>query len=192
MKVLIAMTVLILASLRCGQAEGKIYTWTDASGVTHFSTTQATENAKPAKLPPLQKEKFDLADIKLKTCDAHGGIDCSKGADTDGSVICLDAFDGAAARYQFHCLAAQLTVNEVNFDPKAQVLSVYVRNTKGVLAEKPLVFYTTPQRERVTLQGPTEIAAHGGELFELKGAALKGITKAPSSGEFEVRCDNCG
>lgn len=34
-------------------------------------------------------------------CSGHNGVDCAAGADSDGSVICVDGWKGSSAQY--HC-----------------------------------------------------------------------------------------
>ncbi|OVE79912.1 hypothetical protein BVY02_01900, partial [bacterium J17] len=66
----------------------------DESGKTHYSSNENSD-AKAAELPKLERENIDerIAKIKSKTppsCVNRGGVDCSRGADSDGRVICRD------------------------------------------------------------------------------------------------------
>ncbi len=91
----------------------RVYTWTDSSGQTHYSTAPATANASPAKLPELRKESIDrkIAGIKASTpdtCEGHGGIDCAQHSDTDGSVVCTDGYPDAVLLFSEHCVEARI------------------------------------------------------------------------------------
>ena len=90
-----------------------IYRWTDEAGNTHYSTTPDDPRAKSQALPELRHENIDANIRKLQSetpesCDHHGGPDCSRGADADGSVVCLDGYRGAKLPFQFHCMEARL------------------------------------------------------------------------------------
>ncbi|MDE2148792.1 MAG: DUF4124 domain-containing protein [Gammaproteobacteria bacterium] len=52
----VSLLVIGVFSLAAGAGAGadQIYRWVDANGVVHYSDKPATQNAKPATLPPLQ------------------------------------------------------------------------------------------------------------------------------------------
>ena len=75
-------------------ALAQVYSWTDANGKTHYSTTPRSKGDKPKDLPVVQRENIDskIKTIRAtapETCQTHGGIDCGRIDDRDGSVICM-------------------------------------------------------------------------------------------------------
>ena len=55
MRILILLLSLVLAS--AAVAKDEVYKWVDDKGVVHYTDKPPTENAQPAKLPPLQTYK---------------------------------------------------------------------------------------------------------------------------------------
>jgi hypothetical protein len=117
-------------------AADEIHTWTDSAGRVHYSNNNQ-QGSKPATLPKIKRENIDkrIESIKLstpKSCLKHGGVDCSKGPDQDGSVVCLDGYLESALPFQFECLAVKLSYR-MKFDPtNSNQLSISVRNLSSV------------------------------------------------------------
>ena len=93
--------------------EETVYKWMDSSGKTHYSNNPSQNESEAIALPEVGRyssaNKIQrLKDSTPPTCTSHGGIDCSRGEDVDGSVICYDGFDGSSLSYQVHCNSVRL------------------------------------------------------------------------------------
>lgn len=196
----------------------QIYQWKDASGKVHFSTSPDHSNADASKLPELRRENIDdrIQAIKAQTpqtCIRHGGVDCAKGADTDGSVFCLDGFDKAILPFRFECLEArlqaeflleldgkdeQLVPHSRNLSRKYQGekgkgLQINLRNISGVAAKEMRAEISCARRQHFQALGPDEVPAYGNASYSF---LFKDNNLAPSLAEIEkceykVNCVNC-
>lgn len=118
-RLLLASILSIIFAISLADAQS-VYKWTDADGNVHFSTSAPNPNAAPAALPELRRESVDARIEQLKattpaTCSQHGGVDCSRGADFDGSVVCFDGFSDAILPFRVHCSEARLRITEYRF-----------------------------------------------------------------------------
>ncbi len=119
-------------------ADSEIYSWVDSSGVKHYSTKSKKKSDTPIKLPFLVKENISLKIKKIrekakKTCEPHGGIDCSLKKDKDGSVICEDGFRDSLEPFIFHCLETKLKPNSITLiDKKNKQRTFAFSNTKDL------------------------------------------------------------
>jgi len=196
----------------------QIYQWKDSAGQTHFSTSPDHSHADASKLPELRRENIDerIQSIKSQTpqtCLRHGGVDCSKGADSDGSVYCLDGFDKAVLPYRFECLEARLQAEFLlefesgenslvphsrNLERKysgriPKGLQINIRNLSGVDAKQLTAEVTCARRQHLAATGPNEIAAYGNASYSVVFAdnrlspSLAEIEKC----EYKVNCTNC-
>lgn len=197
----------------------EVYTWTDEEGRTHFSTEPGAAQAKKADLPQLDKEDIDerIKAIKERTpesCEQHGGEDCSRGPDIDGSVICLDGYRDAVLPYRFHCLETRLEsrVNiffEGSEEPEqltnenlrtlsrraVSEIRITVRNTTAVPARKVLVIAKVGDftvRDLPTV-GPEEVEPFGLADYTV---ALASESRPLNVNELRslrvrIRCENC-
>lgn len=166
-----------------------IYSWKSADGVVHYSS-KPQPGAKKANLPKITKE-VGTDQVALKSCDKHGGIDCSAGADGDGSVLCRDGFKDAAARFTFTCQSARLEFVEAAFDSKNGEHKVYIRNSKPVPAKRVAVIYQEKLFTPTKLSGPTEIAPYETGEFLLKNKVGMEFP-VPSAKSLVLACNNCG
>ena len=72
MRILILLLSMVLAS--SAVAKDEVYKWVDEKGVVHYTDKPPTDNAKPAKLPPLQTYKGGTApDLKRYDKPTKGG-----------------------------------------------------------------------------------------------------------------------
>ena len=165
-----------------------IYKWTDAKGETHYSTKAPSQDAKPATLPTVKKEKLNPGSGLPQGCANHGGMNCAAGPDTDGSVICLDSFRDAVNRFNFSCLEARLEITEIKEKVPGTEFSVFIRNTRGVEVQEPVVTYESQYREKITLSGPAKVDPYGVEEFKL--TIRPGLSK-PTAANLTVSCLNC-
>ncbi|MCB0358831.1 MAG: DUF4124 domain-containing protein [Bdellovibrionales bacterium] len=200
---------------------GDIYTWTDSEGRVHFSTSPHSPGAKRADLPELQHEDLDekIQAIRESTppnCLDHGGIDCSAGPDSDGSVVCLDGFREALLPHRFACSEADLSVTEVFIvDNDGQVVSeleradalapvadeqwknyalvLSLRNNSAVAAAGMEVAFALPGREFSPATGPEGVPAYGAAEYRLPLAGLKNLVnlRQIAKTDYKVRCTNC-
>ncbi len=169
----------------------EIYKWVTPDGVTHYSSKKADERASLAKLPPINRGDYKIASISGATCDKHGGVNCQAGQDVDGSVICFDGFDGASARFSFHCSSPKLRISDISDPDAIGRVSVFVRNDKSVLADAPTVTFTTGEGAKLNLKGPKEIPPFQMAEFTMISGAIAKSGQKPSSSQFNVTCKNC-
>ncbi len=195
---------------------GKLYSWTDEKGKVHFSNTPRNSDAQPAALPAIGRENIDqkirtLKDSTPENCVRHGGIDCARGADSDGSVICLDGYREAVMPFQFECLEARL---QGQFDvmlgaesiPKSRNfarrldgraptgLRLSLRNLTGVAAFGIEVEFKFGHRNLHRAKGPERIEPYGSADYVLSFAEigmLPNLLQIEQS-EYKVTCTNCG
>lgn len=169
-----------------------IYKWVDPNGGVHFSSKKPFEGATPASLPEITRGDFQSAMKKGFTCDKHGGIACQSGADKDGSVICVDGFKDASARFTFQCSSPKLIVSDISeLSPNGE-FKVFVRNSRSVNAKAPKVEFHLPDDKVVALKGPTEIEAYGmGEFTYASQPDIK-LTSKPKEAQLILNCANCG
>jgi len=208
---------LILAILFSGIAHAdNIYKWTDAEGRTYYSTSPKGKDDVPANLPELGRENINGSIDKIRStippnCGSHGGIDCTSGADVDGSVICVDGFRDAQVPFRFHCLESVLEAelsstlhpkdssaplasrkDLTRLGPRAKSFEISVRNNSGVKAIGVSVELTKDDTA-VTFEGPKSIKPYGiGDYvlvrsnipFRLNSKTLEEI-------RFQISCSNC-
>lgn len=218
---------LLLTGLPLAKAE-EIYQWTDKQGKVLFSTSpvppsQGHSSKKvAAKLPPLFRENLSAKIQQLKyntpaTCNSHGGLDCSQGADSDGSVICLDGFRGSKQPFNFSCLETKLKVSDFSLiyskpgTPSkaesvpvkklsslsethflAKALRISIRNTAGVKA-KDVQIKVKVGNKLLKAQGEDHIPPYGANDYEVNLSNLKYklFTRDISKASYRLRCKNC-
>lgn len=195
-----------------------IFKHVDASGKITYSTTPEHSGQKPVELPKVQRENTNqrletLKQSSLVTCERHGGIDCSRGTDNDGSVICTDGFRDAAPFFDRNCLEAKLQLSPLrfetsegkrltfkqlfqpqNFSEKQELLSsnISLRNLSSVEAQEVHV---------VLPIGADDIVAAGPEKVEPYGIADYTLTVKRElllkrklmlfEPQLKVTCKNC-
>lgn len=202
-----------------GTAQSTVYRWVDEEGRVHFSTDPAAAaRGKPADLPRLQKENLDsrIESIRSSTprsCEQHGGEDCTRGADQDGSVICLDGYRDAVLPFRFHCMEARLQTDLLvlvadssdfikhggsnlarRLEGKTPMgLQLNVRNLSGVKALDVHVELLLPGSGPRQIPGPPDIDAHGSADFMLPFTELRARPTVDQIAKvrYRVRCTNC-
>lgn len=127
-------------------------------------------------------EKYDdpLKNIPI-TCRNHGGIDCAKGADTDGSVFCVDGNSDSEQEFSEECSTARIVIlsEEIQGDEKV----IAIRNMTGVKAIGVVVYITKLDRTQTKYHGPSEIEPFG--VAEYRG-------RKPTQYETQsFNCENC-
>jgi len=171
-------------------AGAEVYTWVDEKGITHFTSEKPTKNAKPADLREIMKGEVKLGEGG-ESCERRGGINCQAGPAEDGSVICYDGFEGASARYLFHCSSPRLRVSNISDVDDFGRFTVMVRNTNSVEAQEPKLIFKLDSRTEFELEGPDLIEPFGIGEFQfappLKPADPIEVTKS----QIVVRCKNC-
>lgn len=173
-------------------AADPVYKTTSKNGAVTYSSKPPTKDAKPVDLPEIMRGEVKLTETKLATCDKHGGVNCSAGPDSDGSVICLDGFKSASARFRFTCNSPKLEISDVSDLAPDGSFTVFVRNTKSVAAQKPSVSYTAPDGKQVKIKGPDTIDGFGVAEFH---STVTGTTEAPAKrltmADLNLSCANC-
>ncbi len=204
--------------LTIAAADDKIYSWTDGSGKRHFSTSPSNTKAKATSLPRLEKEDLDGRIDKIKSetpinCGQHGGVDCDAGADSDGSVICLDGFRSAVLPFRFSCLEARVKSEMLLFYDEAEVgvrhsvstaransrrklreIRINVRNDSAVAAFGLEVSLEVPGRQKMIrkLDGPAKVEPYGLADYTMSFGTELPVTVYQVSGlKHRVRCENC-
>lgn len=166
-----------------------IYEWIDSKGVKHYSTYDRPEGSRKAELAPIKRVPITTNPKLLKSCIKHGGNDCAKGADEDGSVICRDGFRESGARFIFSCSTSKLVVTEVKKNDDGKI-AVYVRNEAPVKARGTFVLLRNGKL-KTKIQGPMELGPH--ELGEFSMDPPRASVKAElTPNDFEADCVNCG
>jgi len=201
----------------------QVFKWTDAQGKTYYSTQPRNPNDSPTKLPYVQKENIDkrIQKIKLDTppnCLNHGNEDCSKGPDTDGSVICSDGYRDAVLPFRFYCLETKLRAEmflladkakkRISFsksaipkDPtKLHGIEIAVRNTTSVAAQKVIVEFHIPEPntagmriQELRASGPEKIEPYGLASYTLvfNHSAYRLRQRELRQGRYKISCHNC-
>ena len=188
--IIITLIIVISAPMQ-GEAD-PIYAGTSSSGKSQLFTSKPKEGFEKAELPPIIREDTKKkAESTLKSCGNHGGIDCERGADTDGSVICFDGFKESLERYNFSCKEAKLSILKVEVEKKSHELIVFIRNLSSVAAQKVSISRKSSDGKVVRFSGPDKIA--GFQSGEFRAAIQEGevIDKIVSNDNILVQCLNC-
>ena len=168
-----------------------VYRIETADGSVSYTSKPPSQGAKPAKLPEITKGEFKIADSNKKSCEKHGGIDCSKGQDSDGSVICNDGFVDASARFIFSCSGPKLVISDILPPSDKGEIKVFVRNLKSVKAEKPSLLLKLGE-EKVVIPVPNEIEPFGMAEFAVILDESRRLDTAPKESDLILDCTNCG
>ena len=176
------------------QARAEIYKWEDAKGNWHYSTKpEPDKKAKPAVLPPIMRGENKQAAPKLQTCDDHGGVDCEKGPDTDGSAVCRDGYKDVSTRFIFSCASPKLEISQISDTDAEGNFTVFVRNAKNVAAKGAKLIYKYAIGKQAELAGPATVDAYGAAEYKFAPPKeLKEPLPKPSYEELELKCTNCG
>lgn len=183
-------SALWLAYLPAASADS-IYKSTDKDGRVRYSTRAPSADAKPADLPEIMRGEVKLVDQKLVSCDKHGGVNCQAGADSDGSVICLDGFRESSARFRFTCSTPKLEVSDVSETDVDGGFTVFIRNSKSVDALSPMISVKTKDGAELRLKGPDKIAAFAVAEFQFKPESVEKQIPRPNFAEVMIACKNC-
>lgn len=190
---------------RCAYGD-PIYTWKDENGRVVFGTKPPSDAATEANLPEINREDLELKIEKLKknlppNCIKHGGVDCSKGADGDGSVICLDGYKNAILPFRFKCRTASLAVSRIEIEvPNAASqsesmnnLQLVLRNLADVAAEDVQVEFIISKRSKIRANGPSRVEPFGiaDYILPLTDGAKQLSPLTIGDIEFKARCANC-
>ena len=172
-------------------AGAQVYKWRDGNGVTHYASKPGDAQAQMADLPRITRADVKLPATGLPSCGKHGGMDCQAGADVDGSVICVDGFKDATARYRFHCKSPKLEISEITDRTPEGTFKAVVRNAKAVAAGNVSLFFTRPDGKEVPLEGPSQVKPFGMGEFVLDKADAEGLVEKPLVTQFRLVCSNC-
>lgn len=196
----------------------EIYKSKTKDGRVVYSSKPKSEAAKPINLPNITKEKANarLKQIEARapgTCAGHGGIDCSKGEDSDGSVICKDAFRDAELPYRFECLTASLESDilvklyrdkevyrlaSLKRDQKklrsllserVEKITISVRNTSEIDASEIAVTVVFDENKIEAIEGPELIKAYGLADFTIKPNLVR--LRQIKGMRADIACANC-
>lgn len=160
-----------------------IFKWTTPDGHVVYASRPPSPDSKPALLPPIVKADIKLTDKAIENCSSHGGIDCGKGGDPDGSVICADGFKDALTRFKTYCANGRIFAEHV-IDVKREqgattgILTVQVRNATRLPAKGITVQFTSKSGDKLKLEGPTEIEALSSAEYIYAFQDVQGLTTA--------------
>lgn len=178
-----------------GAQADNVYKWQDDQGNVHYSSKAPVKNAQPANLPPIMKGNVKLASAKITNCDRHGGVDCKRQADADGSVVCMDGFKGSVEKFKLTCTSPKLEIADIGDIKKDGTFSVYVRNSKPVAAQKPVVALIQKDNQELLLKGPQEVEPFGLAEFSIKPEGKKALIDPASvrlnPSKIKLSCANC-
>ncbi|MFN8390501.1 MAG: DUF4124 domain-containing protein [Bdellovibrionota bacterium] len=204
----------LLIGLRPAESQN-VYQWTDGEGRVHYTTDpKVAGKGSQTALPPLQRENIDerIKAIKQQTpqnCVSHGGIDCTRGADEDGSVVCLDGYRDAVMRFNFECMEARLHADYLVLSGseslpharnlirklagrKPDGLQLTLRNLSNVEAFDIKVSFVFGRRFTVKADGPEKLAPYGSADYILHWDDSQPRTIAEiEQSRYKVDCTNC-
>lgn len=171
-----------------------IYKGPDPSGRVIYSSRSNSPAESPHPLPTLKHGSPKSLPAPPATCLKHGGINCSKGPDSDGSVICYDGFSDAVNRFAISCSGTKLSIVEIKQPDSSGRLLVILRNSRGVAALSPEVTYRLDRSAKTPLSGPPEVPPYGSAEFS--GVIPKDVLPPNgsliSSKHLWITCGNCG
>ena len=163
-------------------AQGQVYRWVDDKGEIHYSTSPSRRGAEPAQLPEIKRESAEqrietIREATPDNCQSHGEVDCTKGPDVDGSVVCLDGHRDAVGQFHTYCSTAKLqferveildrsgsllrngTVNEMR---RAAFVEITIRNVADVPAQGVKAEISLPRAPYPAVaSGPAEVERFG-------------------------------
>ena len=124
------------------------------------------------------------------------GIDCRSGADSDGSVICLDGFRDSEELFRFRCIESKLKFQEVFLTDKTLLLTI--RNISAVNARDISVFLEIKKglidKTTYPLLGDMQLEAYSlsDYTLELDGEEAKQLKEEEvMAGSLSIQCKNC-
>lgn len=177
--ILLNLSCIICANNLCAE---DIYSSESKSGVIVYSNKAGQGINKVATLPAIIKQKnlYNTQTKAAASCSANGGIDCSKGADSDGSVICYNGFRDSLERYAFSCSRAKLKIIDQSLTSQNGKTKFVVRNMASVDAKN----ISIQSKLCRTIEGPNLIAAYDSAEF-ICDAELK------NTQSIKIECENC-
>lgn len=168
----------------------QIYKWVDEQGRTFYSSSKQEPRAELAKLPEIKRIKDAPLDHFKEGCKQHGGASCDRGADSDGSVICLDGFRESPLPFRFACSSARLSLEQLQ--AKGDKQKILIKNSSGVQGKSVAVKVSLSDGTQVFASGSQTIEPHALEEFEILLKELKlakGVTL--SEKDIHITCANC-
>lgn len=173
-----------------GKQAPQIYKWVDDQGRTFYASTKQEPKAELAKLPEIKRIKDAPLDHFKEGCKQHGGASCDRGADSDGSVICLDGFRDSPLPFRFACSSARLTLEELN--AKGDKQKIFVKNGSNVQARSVAIKVSLSDGSHIFAIGNQTVEPNSLEEFEipLKDLKLAQGVKL-SQKDVQITCANC-
>lgn len=188
-----------------------VYRHVDSSGRVTFSTSPQSETDRPEVLPDIKKVNIDGNIERLKeslppTCDSHGGVDCSKPADSDGSVVCRDGFRGAILHHDKFCKEAKLKSGKITYyagdrqivremirTEPLTAIKLDLRNLSALEAREVEVELVVSRWRTFRFSGPSAVEGYGFAEYNLNvddelRSEIRGRLRKIST---VVRCQNC-
>lgn len=187
-----------LTCLDVSSADAQVYRWQDENGVVHYSSKPAAKGAERAELPAISRGEVKVPPSLLQGCADHGGVSCAEGADTDGSVICLDGFKGSHQRFRASCGSPKLEIAEISRPDRNGRFTVSLRNLNSAPAREVTIVFSIAADQKFDLEGAREIESFGTAEFvfdpatyEKHGVRMRHFSEPPAQDRFIVGCGNC-
>lgn len=207
----------VLLALTSPLGAEEIFKYVDKNGKVHFSTSPQSGGAK-AELPKVKKENFDerLQRVRAETppnCEKRGGIDCARGPDVDGSVVCLDGFSGSTLAFHSHCGTIRLQADAPRvldgagtlIDAKvlhsvpsaadsAKTVTMTLRSLSALPAEDVRVELTFPRLPTpLQAEGPTTVDPYGFAEYTARLDPIRNYVTRENLRKLVIRvkCSKC-
>ncbi len=202
----LTISFLLISTLLVSSQAQDIFSWTDKDGKVHYSNEAKDLDAKSVELPNTERYNSDqrIKDYKketARTCLNKGGIQCSLGADTDGSVICSDNSKDSEESFEASCSEVKLladlkkTKKRLSKQLLRIPLDATVRNQssqEAIGVDVKVKLPKTPNADEffdLKLEGPTTIPAFGVAEYSYSGKLFD--DRIVIKGVISVDCDNC-
>lgn len=124
--------------------------------------------------------------ILTKKCEENYPIDCSRGSDFDGSVICKDGSQSSSERYKEYCSESFSDISLVSVSQRlyGDRYSILLRNNKNKLKKDINLVYTNNGKD-ITLVGPNELKPFQSAVYKLYTKSLE-VKEKPHNKDFKI------
>lgn len=213
---IITLLLLIQVASPTYSSFAEVYLCRDSGGKEYFCSNPNNDSAQIAKLPPIAKESVsgnidEIENITVESCKSHGGVDCSQGPDSDGSVLCLDGFTKADLPYRLRCLESKLgiasieildvdgTPLDISKNPwlldswNLAYVRVHLRNNADIAASKVNLKIVLPDNSQVLPSGGSQVEPFGLASYTFPPGLFAAIKSARSMERvyLKLSCGNC-
>lgn len=141
----------------------------------------------PSKKTEIQNSRASLNIQAISSCSAHEGVDCRRGSDSDGSVICKDGYTESIQMYIAECKrdVKPLSVVSVSHNLGGGKFAVMLRNNTNEQKKNVSVFYKKANGDKVQLKGPDKLDSKKPSVYKFQDKDLKNSKRLRFS-DFEI------